>query len=78
MEEYKIIQIIPNNKELYAKYKDDECTKGFLTSQIVCFALIECKDGERDVIPMDICGDGCICYPRDASNFVEITEKPII
>lgn len=76
MEDYKIIQIIPNNKELYAKLKNIDGS--FFTSPIVCFALTEDSDGDREVIPMIISnGDGEIHeIPRDQLD--SITEKPLI
>lgn len=58
MDDYKIIQIIPNNQELYARYKDDE--DDYFTCKIVCFALVEYKDGSRDILPMEIYADGSI------------------
>lgn len=69
---YKIIQIIPNNKELYAEYEGEEN----FTLPIVCFALVEYENGEREVIPFDINGDGSI--GELAGNFSTIVYKPII
>lgn len=68
--DYKIIQIIPNNKEdLYAYYEDDGST---LLSPVVCFALIEWGNGKRAVQAMDISYDGGIGFPNDATNFIKI------
>lgn len=67
--DYKIIQVIPNTKELMASYKDE---KGIHYSNIVCFALVEYEDGEREVKPMDIGSDGMIDFPDTCSNFIEI------
>ncbi|GMG96833.1 hypothetical protein [Tepidimicrobium xylanilyticum] len=46
--DYKIIQIIPVNKEMYAVYKND------VERLIVGLALIEYKNGSRYVVPLDI------------------------
>lgn len=59
--DYKIVQIIPAISNMYALYKNqidgDEMTE--IKNKIVCLALIEYDDGEREVIPMDITdGDG--------------------
>lgn len=71
----KIIQIIPNKQELYAKYINSDGS--YFTSAIICFALVEYDNEPEDraVIPMDICADGSIDVLAD--NFVEITNKPI-
>ncbi|MBU3107159.1 hypothetical protein [Clostridium gasigenes] len=73
MDDYKIIQIVPNNKELYSKYKDDG---GGFTTPIVCFALVEDNDGNREVVPMDITDDGLINIVSD--NLEGIVTKYII
>lgn len=55
MEDYKIIQIIPVNKEMYAGFKNGAKTL------IVGLALIEYNDGFREVVPLDMTdGDGAI------------------
>lgn len=73
MNDYKIIQIIPVNKELYSKYEDDG--KEF-TIPIVCFALVEYEDGTREVIPMDMDSEGTIDVTN--TNLIGIINKPII
>lgn len=56
--DYKIVQIIPAPDNIYGVYKDE--TEEF-ECKIVCLALIEYPDGEREVVPMDITeGDGLI------------------
>lgn len=53
--DYKILQIIPNNKNIKAKYED---SNGCFKLPIVCFALVEWADGDRTIEPMDITSDG--------------------
>ena len=56
--DYKIVQIIPAPNNMCAVYKDE--TEEF-ECKIVCLALIEYPDGEREIVPMDIAeGDGII------------------
>lgn len=58
MGDYKIIQIIPAPEKMFAIYKDGPSPE---MSPIVCLALIEYKDGYREVIAMDMTdGDGLI------------------
>jgi len=56
--DYKIMQIIPAPGTMYSVYKDkNEVFK----NKIMCLALIEYDDGEREIVPMDITeGDGLI------------------
>jgi len=73
MNNYKIIQIIPTGRELYSKYEDEGEE---FTTPIVCFALIEYEDGEREVVPMNIDSVGTIDLLT--KNLIEIVDKPII
>lgn len=73
MGDYKIIQIIPNTKEIYSEYISEE--NGDFTLPIVCFALVEYDDGSRKVIPMDIDVDGTV-GPK-GSDFIGITNYKI-
>ena len=52
--DYKIIQIIPNHKNIFANYKDGNDT---ISWEIVCFCTYR-DDGERTVKAMDINLDG--------------------
>lgn len=73
MKDYKIIQIIPTGRELYSKYEDEGEE---FTIPIVCFALIEYENGEREVVPMDMDSVGNIDLLT--SNLIDIVDKPII
>ncbi|WP_291652423.1 hypothetical protein [Clostridium sp.] len=73
MEDYEIIQIIPNTKEIYSEYSSEE--NGNFTLPIVCFALVKYNDGSRKVIPMDIDVDGTI-GPK-GRDFIGITSYKI-
>ena len=73
MGDYKIIQIIPNTKEIYSEYISEE--NGDFTLPIVCFALVEYDDGSRKVIPMDIDVDGTV-GPK-GRDFIGITNYKI-
>ncbi|GAA0822202.1 hypothetical protein [Clostridium tertium] len=73
MGDYKIIQIIPNTKEVYSEYISEK--NGDFTLPIVCFALVEYDDGSRKVIPMDIDVDGTV-GPK-GSDFIGITNYKI-
>lgn len=70
--DYKIVQILPAIKEMYAIYKDQmvEGEAIEVKNRIVCLALIKYGDGETEVVPMDITdsdgeinrlGDGLKC-----------------
>ena len=56
--DYKILQIMPAPDNMHTVYED----KGDkFKNKVVCLALIEYDDGEREVVPMDITtGDGLI------------------
>lgn len=73
MEDYKIIQIIPNSRDIYAEYSSEE--DGDFTLPIVCFALVEYFDGSQKVIPMDIDVDGAV--GPHGRNFIGITNNKI-
>ena len=70
MENYKIIQIIPNNQSLISQYKDESSES--MELPIVCFALVEYEDGEREVKAMDMDHGGTIDFIDAASNFIGI------
>ena len=56
--DYKIVQIISAPDNMHAVYSGHEDE---IKNKVVCFALIEYDDGEREVVPMDITeGDGLI------------------
>ncbi|OLS02899.1 hypothetical protein [Tissierella creatinophila] len=67
---YRIIQIIPNNKDIYSCYQENN--GGITSLEIICFALIEWEDGEREVKPMDITTDGVIGFLDESVNFLNI------
>ncbi|WP_411170630.1 hypothetical protein ACH36K_09190 [Clostridium sp. MB05] len=73
MEDYKIIQIIPNSRDIYAEYTSNEGVN--FTLPIVCFALVEYFDGSQKVIPMDIDADGAV--GPHGRNFIGITNNKI-
>lgn len=66
--EYKIIQIIPMSREIYAVY-DDEGKD--LKLPVICMALIEEYDGRRVVFMSADC-NGSIDIVDDCFNFKEI------
>ena len=51
--EARIIQIIPvsGNIRIEARYEDDD---GDFTCPVVCMALIEYRDGSREVVCLDV------------------------
>ena len=64
--DYKIIHIIPAPKNMFSVYRDI-CEIEDIKNKIVCLALLEYDDGEREIVPYDISdGDGII--DRLASN----------
>ena len=65
MSKYKIISIIPADG-WYAIYKQEDGS--LLRVRVICLALIEYKDGERDVQALDY-SDGCASLCQDAENF---------
>ena len=67
----KIIQIIPADK--WEVVYEDSKTKEKFSSPLVCFALMEDKDGWRYIEPMNI-SDGTI-IDSVAYNAVEIKLK---
>ncbi|WP_283672437.1 hypothetical protein [Clostridium perfringens] len=74
MDKGKIIQIIPCNQKLYAKYEDEGTT---FTIPIVCYALIEYinrhnNEKIRVVEPMGMGVDGIIDSVINDINFKEI------
>lgn len=69
--DYKIIQIIPVNKEIYAVY-DDEGKD--IKLPVVCMALIEECD-ERSVVFMSSDYSGTIDIVDDCCNFKELNYK---
>lgn len=73
--DYKIIQIIPGNANIYAIYED--VIGGEIGFPIVCMALVEYEDGVREVKIMDIANDGEIDFPSKNLNFLKVAcEKP--
>lgn len=76
MNEGKIIQIIPNTRNLYACFEDEESS---FSNPIVCFALVEYSDEYNDthfrcVEPMSISVDGFVEPFMDERNFQYIFE----
>lgn len=65
--EYKIIQIIPAPKNMYSVYQD---LTEEIKCKIICLALVEYKDGGREVVPMDITDDGVISILSDGLKYV--------
>lgn len=60
--EYKIIQILNAPNDMYSVYEDKQEE---LKCKIICLALIEYNDGEREVVPMDVSSDGTISVIAD-------------
>jgi hypothetical protein len=68
--EYKILQIIPVTKPMYATFS---ATEGDIKTPIFCLALIEYEDGERAVKAMDQTGDNEFSFPEDSCNFIQLS-----
>lgn len=68
--DYKIVQILPTPENMKSKYRDQD---GYFSVPIVCMALVEYEDGQREVILMDMTDDGIISgvniYDKD---FIEV------
>lgn len=65
--DYKIVQIIAAPDNIYSVYKDrDEEFK----CKIVCLALIEYENGEREIVPMDMTDDGLINKVSDNLKYI--------
>jgi len=70
--DYKIVQIIPAPSNMYALYEAKTIDQ--IKNKVVCLALIEYDDGEREVIPMDITsGDGLIDKIGDDLKSIEFS-----
>lgn len=70
---YTILQIIPCTQKLMAKYYIGEFgDEDIDLAPIICFALIECEDKSRYIVPMDITADGEIDISMDSSSFMSI------
>ena len=69
--EYKIVQIIPAPGNMNSVYKHNFETEEF-RCKVVCLALIEYDDGEREIVPMDMTeGDGLIDKIGDGFKCME-------
>ncbi len=74
IEEGKIIQLIPNDRNIYARFEDKE---SMFSEPIVCFALVEYFDERnqthfRCVEPMSISADGSVDFFASERNFKSI------
>lgn len=71
MDDYKIIQIISAPQGMKSKYK---CADEDIICSVVCLALVEYEDGEREILAMDITdGDGLISEVGiDSKDFIGI------
>ncbi len=68
----KIIQIIPAPTWLRGKFKDKEISE---TRPVVCLALVEDKNGDRDVRLMDVDEMGYVDFFDSYGNFAGIEIK---
>lgn len=67
--DYKIVQIIPAPNNMCAIYRDET---EIIKNKIVCLALIQYKDGETEVVLMDMTdGDGEISKIGPDLKFIE-------
>ena len=67
--DYRIVQIIPAPNNMRAIYKDET---EIIKNKIVCLALIQYKDGETEVVLMDMTdGDGEISKIGPDLKFIE-------
>jgi len=67
--ECKIIQIMPAPFNMQIVY---DCDGKDHIRSVVCLALAENDDGERDIFILDVRSDGVIDCATAASNFKEI------
>lgn len=72
MNNEKIIQIIPNSQNVYAKYKVDPNT--YFSEPIPCFALVEYENNNRCVIPMTS-NDKELEPCNYSSNYIGMTHR---
>ncbi len=70
----KIVQIIPA-ENLWARYRNEDDNTLF-DWKIVCYALMEDKDGDRYIAPMEMApGDGTIEEWETSDGFLEFIHK---